>query len=89
MNEKIEMNKEVYEVYFKVMDNIKPCPFCGYKPELRITNMETSDSKYKMYDLHCKVCGCTLDFTRNNTLYWSEEQALENVINKWNDRERE
>ena len=77
------MNKEIE------MDNIRKCPFCSYKPKLRITNMESSDGIYKMYDIYCKVCGCTINFSRNNTLYWSEEQCIENVINKWNDRAEE
>jgi Lar family restriction alleviation protein len=72
-----------------IEDRVKPCPFCGYKPELKTLNMVTADGKYKIFTIRCRLCGCTIDFTRNNTLYWSEEQALENVISRWNDRKGE
>lgn len=69
------------------MIDMKKCPFCGTKPELVSANVLTKDSSYTQYSIRCKVCGCTMDFSRNNTLYWSDKEAKYNVISRWNDRE--
>ena len=54
------------------MTEIKPCPFCGEKPELNFQVYDTST--YKTYNLSCCV---TME----------GELDAEELIQQWNDRQ--
>lgn len=71
---------------------LKPCPFCGSIPLLEKKPLwsEHGHGYYGCYefDIHCpKVdCGCRILLLNNNTIYFSEEKAMENAVNTWNKR---
>lgn len=76
----------------KVSNELKPCPFCGSIPLLEKKPLwsEHGHGYYGCYefDIHCpKVdCGCRILLLNNNTIYFSEEKAMENAVNTWNRR---
>lgn len=76
----------------KAFNELKPCPFCGSIPLLEKKPLwsEHGHGYYGCYefDIHCpKVdCGCRILLLNNNTIYFSEEKAMENAVNTWNKR---
>lgn len=76
----------------KASNELKPCPFCGSIPLLEKKPLwsEHGHGYYGCYefDIHCpKVdCGCRILLLNNNTIYFSEEKAMENAVNTWNKR---
>lgn len=74
------------------MDRLKPCPFCGTKVEMiRKPLWDGSHGYQGCYDFKviCEKCGCTLNYSYADTVYRTEEEAINNVINTWNERKNE
>ena len=75
-----------------IASDLKPCPFCGSIPLLEKKPLwsEGGHGYYNCYefDIHCinPVCGCRINLFNNNSIYHSEEEAIKNVINAWNER---
>lgn len=70
---------------------LKPCPFCGTKVEMmKIPLWHDSHGYHGCYEfkIRCENCGCTLNYSQNDTIYRSEEKAMENVVNAWNRRSK-
>lgn len=68
---------------------IKPCPFCGQKVTLLVDPLWykmgfTYYDKYQ-YSIRCS-CGCSLRYIKNDTIHYSKEEAINNVISQWNRR---
>ena len=71
---------------------LKPCPFCGTEVEMmRIPLWDGSHGYKDCYDFKvtCKKCGCTLNYEKTNTIYRTEEEAINNAANAWNERKME
>lgn len=71
------------------MIELKPCPFCGGEAEINKKPLWRGNHGYKgCYEFVavCKKCGCKVDHIKNDSIYRSEEEAQENVINAWNKR---
>lgn len=74
------------------VSELKPCPFCGSIPLLEKKPLwsEHGHGYYSCYefDIHCpKVdCGCRILLLNNNTIYFSEEEAMKNAVDAWNER---
>lgn len=64
---------------------LKPCPFCGTEVKMRKVPLYGYPGCFE-FDVRCSKCGCTLDFTRADSIYYSEEEAVANVRKKWNER---
>lgn len=62
--------------------NIKNCP-CGHEVYIEKKTLAGYKGAY-IFDIHCEKCGCTIKFEGNDTVYRSEEEARNNVINTWN-----
>ena len=70
---------------------LKPCPFCGTKVEMTKIPLWNDSHGYRdcyEFKIRCKNFGCTLNYSQNNTIYWSEEKAMENVVSVWNKRNK-
>lgn len=75
--------------------DLKPCPFCGEKPEIRGTSNGMSSKGAnrfaKCYKIWCPNCGCstnrnvevTLDYFPHIGVCVNEEELI-NECNKWN-----
>lgn len=71
------------------MNKIKPCPFCGTKVGLsKIPLWQGSHGYINCFEFKiiCPECGCTLTYNENDTIYRTEEEAIQNVIKAWNKR---
>ncbi len=71
---------------------LEPCPFCGTKVEMmRIPLWHGSHGYQNCYDFKvtCEKCGCTLNYAYADTIYRTEEEAINNVTNAWNERKNE
>lgn len=74
------------------VSELKPCPFCGSIPLLEKKPLWSKHGHgyYGCYefDIHCpKVdCGCRILLLNNNTIYFSEEEAMKNAVDAWNER---
>lgn len=84
------------------MIKLKPCPFCGNEVHVerrpfwkRTGNWIThGDYGYYEFDIRCTNpdCGCNINLgynislRKNDPIYRSEEEALQNAINAWNKR---
>jgi sarcosine oxidase delta subunit len=78
-------------------DKLKPCPFCGNKPEIRCTSSGTRigviNQFFRQYKLWCPNCGCNnnkgfsvlFDYSPNTGLH-ADESELREAIEKWNRR---
>lgn len=74
------------------MNKIKPCPFCGTKVELSKNPLwQGSRGYYNCFEFEivCPKCGCNVTYNENDTVYRTEEEAINNVINVWNERKNE
>ncbi len=73
------------------MNELKPCP-CGCRDvELKKYPLwNGTHGYYGCYEFKIKCnnpkCGWFLKVSKNDTIYRSEEEAKENVINAWNKR---
>ena len=76
------------------MDKIKSCPFCGSNVYLDKKPMWQSHGgvtrgyvgSYE-YSIECKFCGCSIRNSKCDTIYHSDEEAINYVIYNWNKRE--
>ena len=71
---------------------LKPCPFCGTNVELLKEPLWHGNHGYHDcfdFKVRCPKCGCTVDYTHNDTIYRSEEEAIANVVKTWNERAKE
>ena len=66
--------KEATEKHEKLQDCLKPCPFCGDKPELM--NTYDKGDPYRQIYVYCSRCG----FQGN------QEQTEEEAVKRWNTR---
>lgn len=72
------------------IDGIKPCPFCGSAVD--ITEDKLWDERGHGYQdcygyfIMCHKCGCTVNYSFNDTICRDKESAIANVINTWNTR---
>lgn len=64
---------------------LKCCPFCGSTVELKKEPIRGYGGCYS-YSIRCDNCGCKLDYKKNDTVYRSDEEAIENVVPIWNKR---
>lgn len=64
---------------------LKCCPFCGSAVELKKEPIRGYGGCYS-YSIRCDNCGCKLDYKRNDTVYRSDEEAIDNVVPVWNKR---
>lgn len=63
----------------------KPCPFCGTEVKmLKIPIHGYSGCFY--FEVRCPKCGCSVEYTHNDTIYRTEEEAIANVTKSWNER---
>ena len=85
------MNKLISQ--FEVMNTkLKPCPFCGTKAEMMRKPLWEGSHGYQgcySFKVTCGKCGCTLNYAYADTIYRTEEEAINNVINAWNERKNE
>lgn len=68
---------------------LKPCPFCGAEVELEKLPLWNGGHGYHdcyEFKIRCKKCGAQPTYPRNDTVYRSENEAIENVIKVWNRR---
>lgn len=71
------------------MNKIKLCPFCGTEVELSKTPLWQGNHGYYNcfeFKIVCSKCGCNVTYNKNDTVYRSEEEAIQNVIKAWNKR---
>lgn len=78
---------------------LKPCPFCGRKPEFTRRGSGTSSDSYgfyKCYEIKCQNCGCTLNHTfrvefefNPSTGFSYDVNRLNAAVEEWNRRCRD
>ncbi len=71
------------------MSKIKPCPFCGTEVELSKNPLwQGSHGYYNCFEFEivCPKCGCNVTYNKNDTVYHTEKEAIQNVIKVWNKR---
>lgn len=78
---------------FEVMNTkLKPCPFCGTKAKMMRKPLWEGSHGYQgcySFKVTCEKCGCTLNYVYADTIYRTEDEAINNVINAWNERKNE
>lgn len=70
---------------------LKLCPFCGTEVKMLKEPLWHGSHGYRgcfEFSIKCPECGCTVDYTDNDTVYHSEEEAIANVAKAWNKRKR-
>ena len=74
---------------------LKPCPFCGQpvyiqKNPLWTESYGSTRGYYNCYEyvIQCNNpdCRCTVSLPRNDTIYNSDEEAINNAVAAWNRR---
>lgn len=82
------------------MVDLKPCPFCGNKPEIKCTSSGIQSGEvngfYRQYKLWCPNCGCntgrvscvSFDYSPHTGLR-ADESKLNEAIKAWNRREED
>lgn len=77
------------------MDELRNCPFCGHKAEIRSTGSRLSSQGvfYKEYKLWCPNCGCTKNNRITVSIDYSpivgaivDESELKRAIERWGQR---
>ena len=78
------------------MDKIKSCPFCGSNVYLDKKPMWQSHGRVTRgyvgsyeYFIECKYCGCSIRNSKCDTIYHSDEEAINYVISNWNKRKED
>lgn len=76
--------------------DLKPCPFCGETPCLKRIPLWRRSLNGTVhgyvgcyeYVVGCDnmQCGCSVRLMQNDTIYRSEEVAMQNAIDAWNRR---
>ena len=66
-------------------EKLLPCPFCGSKVKLSRYRLRGYDG-FVEYKIHCTKCGCRISYSKNNTIYNTDEEAKKNAITAWNTR---
>ena len=69
---------------------LKRCPFCGSKIE-EISKIPLWSGHHGYHDRYefkiiCKKCGANVKYEKNDSVYRTEEEAINNVIKAWNRR---
>lgn len=73
-----------------------PCPFCG-NDNIHITKRalwwELDDGRVRSgykdryeFEVVCDECGAHPTYTKNDTIYYSAEEAISHAVNTWNKR---
>ena len=63
----------------KLIDKLKPCPFCGGKPLVRIVN----GRKYKAIIVECLDCRANIPIEENKLIgYWKPTKIYKTVEDK-------
>lgn len=72
------------------MIDIKPCPFCGGKADIKKASFSRSEEGYSVYEVYCTQCGAKIfgdAFNFYQVKYDSENpQDKISAIKKWNRR---
>lgn len=73
------------------MYTLKSCPFCGETPRIQILPMWKGSHGYSgcyEYVIECEnsECRCRVKLDKNDTIYRSAEEALNNAVEAWNRR---
>ena len=84
------------------MDDIKPCPFCGEKPEIKDQDVDGGNCySYSYIYLSCCISSVTsryydakkalhinsqVEVPRTWNSFIYRKDALESILNKWNKR---
>ncbi len=87
-DEKIRSLKAELNINVESKSNItelKPCPFCGTKVKIRKVPLYGYPGCFE-FEVKCPKCGCSVDYTHNDTIYRSEKEAVANVVKMWNER---
>ena len=69
--------------------SLKPCPFCGSEVALTINPLWHDGHGYQgcfEYSVSCKNCGCRVGGSICDSVYFSEQEAIEKVVKAWNRR---
>lgn len=71
----------------RMMENLKPCPFCGEQPVLQKVPIRGYSGCFH-YIVECEnpECRCNIKLSKNDTIYNSDKDARQNAINAWNRR---
>jgi Lar family restriction alleviation protein len=64
---------------------LKPCPFCGTEVKMLKTPIRGYSGCFN-FEVRCPKCGCSVDYIDSDTIYRTEEEAIANVIESWNER---
>lgn len=69
---------------------LKPCPFCGGKAEVRKSPNSRSEEGASFYEVRCKICGVHVNGESFN--FWivkynkEKPQDLFSAVERWNKR---
>ena len=72
--------------------SLKPCPFCGSDVAITITPLWDGGHGYQgcfEYSVSCKNCGCRVSDSTCDSVYLSEQEAIEKVVKAWNRRKED
>ena len=69
---------------------LKPCPFCGGKPEIIRCKIYLDDA----LQVRCSECGTCqpkvftdhLMYTNGKEMFYTEKMATEKIVSRWNKR---
>lgn len=67
------------------MTELKPCPFCNGRAELKHYTIEGYEPD-RMYYVECSKCGQTVVHGKFDTTYHSDKWAINKAITVWNKR---
>ena len=67
------------------MAKLLNCPFCGGKAKIRKHQIESYEGKF-FYQVRCTKCQTVRANSLFDTIYSSEEEAIEKAIKCWNTR---
>ena len=78
----------VEKAYFTLLNQtteLKPCPFCGTIPQIKIHPLPHYKGCYTA-DISCQKCGCHITLHNNDTINRTLTQAVQSAVNTWNTR---
>lgn len=67
------------------MTELKPCPFCNGRAELKHYTIKGYEPD-RMYYVECSKCGQTVVHGKFDTTYHSDKWAINKAIKVWNNR---